>query len=218
MPLDPDDEAPRRILHGLCQTIVGPAGDCEPARAGDALVVVRGLGGAWGGGGGAGGAGSRGGARREADSVGAVEDSGVEPRRREHHRAPAAREDGIHVRLRDEGRGQIPDIPSRGIRIRGNSDHRPHVTPRALRDPHPQTGGAYHDKWRGSRAFDRSNTPIYSAVRLYSTDAQGDGAQVKLTELREAAARGVVDTVMLALPDMQGRLQGKRMTATHFHE
>ncbi len=39
-----------------------------------------------------------------------------------------------------------------------------------------------------------------------------------LDELREAAALGTVDTVLLAMTDMQGRLQGKRLTATHFLE
>jgi glutamine synthetase len=39
---------------------------------------------------------------------------------------------------------------------------------------------------------------------------------VTLDELRQAAADGSVDTVLLGLVDMQGRLQGKRMTARHF--
>jgi glutamine synthetase len=39
---------------------------------------------------------------------------------------------------------------------------------------------------------------------------------VTLEELREAVEKGTVDTVLLALTDMQGRLQGKRLTATHF--
>src|ERR1700719_5120084 len=39
---------------------------------------------------------------------------------------------------------------------------------------------------------------------------------VTLDELREAVTGGTVDTVLLALTDMQGRLQGKRLTATHF--
>jgi glutamine synthetase len=37
-----------------------------------------------------------------------------------------------------------------------------------------------------------------------------------LEELTEAVSGGVVDTVLLAMTDMQGRLQGKRLTATHF--
>ncbi len=37
-----------------------------------------------------------------------------------------------------------------------------------------------------------------------------------LEELRAAAGDGTVDTVLLAMTDMQGRLQGKRLTATHF--
>ena len=39
---------------------------------------------------------------------------------------------------------------------------------------------------------------------------------MKLEELREAVGRGAVDTVLVAMTDMQGRLQGKRLTATHF--
>ncbi len=39
-----------------------------------------------------------------------------------------------------------------------------------------------------------------------------------LEELAEAVLRGGVDTVLLAITDTQGRLQGKRLTATHFLE
>jgi glutamine synthetase len=40
---------------------------------------------------------------------------------------------------------------------------------------------------------------------------------VRLEELRDAAAAaGSIDTVLLAMTDMQGRLQGKRLTASHF--
>jgi len=41
---------------------------------------------------------------------------------------------------------------------------------------------------------------------------------LELDDLREAAGSGEIDTVLLALTDMQGRLQGKRLTATHFLE
>jgi glutamine synthetase len=41
---------------------------------------------------------------------------------------------------------------------------------------------------------------------------------MKLDELRAAHAEGAIDTVVLALTDMQGRMQGKRLTATHFLE
>ena len=37
-----------------------------------------------------------------------------------------------------------------------------------------------------------------------------------LDELRRAVAAQEIDTVVLALTDMQGRLQGKRFTAGHF--
>jgi glutamine synthetase len=39
---------------------------------------------------------------------------------------------------------------------------------------------------------------------------------VTLDELRDAVAGGTVDTVLLAIADMEGRLQGKRLTAQHF--
>ncbi len=35
-------------------------------------------------------------------------------------------------------------------------------------------------------------------------------------ELKQAVAAGTVDTVLLAIADMEGRLQGKRLTASHF--
>jgi len=41
---------------------------------------------------------------------------------------------------------------------------------------------------------------------------------MRVEELREAVAHGTIDTVVLAMTDMQGRLQGKRLTATHFLE
>ena len=37
-----------------------------------------------------------------------------------------------------------------------------------------------------------------------------------LQELQKAVADGTVDTVLLAIADMEGRLQGKRLTASHF--
>jgi glutamine synthetase len=39
---------------------------------------------------------------------------------------------------------------------------------------------------------------------------------VTLDELKQAVADGTVDTVLLAIADMEGRLQGKRLTASHF--
>src|SRR4051794_34949416 len=41
---------------------------------------------------------------------------------------------------------------------------------------------------------------------------------MKLHGLRADASAGRTDTVLLVLTDMQGRLQGKRMTARHFLE
>ena len=39
-----------------------------------------------------------------------------------------------------------------------------------------------------------------------------------LDDLKRAVDEGTVDTVLLAIADMEGRLQGKRLTATHFLE
>jgi hypothetical protein len=39
---------------------------------------------------------------------------------------------------------------------------------------------------------------------------------VTLDELKHAVADRTVDTVLLAIADMEGRLQGKRLTASHF--
>ena len=39
---------------------------------------------------------------------------------------------------------------------------------------------------------------------------------MKLDELKKAVADGTVDTVLLVIADMEGRLQGKRLTASHF--
>jgi len=41
-------------------------------------------------------------------------------------------------------------------------------------------------------------------------------AAMKLEELREQVSKGTIDTVLLAITDMQGRLMGKRLTARHF--
>src|SRR3954451_3441284 len=41
-------------------------------------------------------------------------------------------------------------------------------------------------------------------------------APLSLDQLRDAVRAGRIDTVLLALTDMQGRLQGKRLTAEHF--
>src|SRR5579862_31457 len=40
--------------------------------------------------------------------------------------------------------------------------------------------------------------------------------RVRLEELREQVDRGAIDTVILAITDMQGRLQGKRLVARYF--
>jgi glutamine synthetase len=51
-----------------------------------------------------------------------------------------------------------------------------------------------------------------------SATATGQAPALSLEALRAAVAAGAIDTVLLAMCDMQGRLQGKRLTATHFLE
>jgi glutamine synthetase len=48
-----------------------------------------------------------------------------------------------------------------------------------------------------------------------ATDARPE-ASITLEALKAQVNEGVIDTVLLAITDMQGRLQGKRLTARHF--
>ena len=43
-------------------------------------------------------------------------------------------------------------------------------------------------------------------------------APLTLDELKTAIRPGAIDTVLLAMTDMQGRLEGKRLSAQHFLE
>jgi glutamine synthetase len=54
------------------------------------------------------------------------------------------------------------------------------------------------------------------ACSLYLHPYEPENQTMTLDELRAAVDEGTVDTVLLALTDMQGRLQGKRLTARHF--
>jgi glutamine synthetase len=62
---------------------------------------------------------------------------------------------------------------------------------------------------RDPRRWARDERPVHKRSSSSFT-------RVKLDELREAVGAGSVDTVLLAMTDMQGRLQGKRLTASHF--
>ena len=53
-----------------------------------------------------------------------------------------------------------------------------------------------------------ADSPLWSFFCTFSP--------VREEELREAVGLGTIDTVVLAMTDMQGRLQGKRLTGTHF--
>jgi glutamine synthetase len=49
-----------------------------------------------------------------------------------------------------------------------------------------------------------------------ATAAEKPKAAMTLEELKRLVEQGAIDTVLLAVPDMQGRLQGKRLTARNF--
>jgi glutamine synthetase len=57
---------------------------------------------------------------------------------------------------------------------------------------------------------------IKPPVPLPQSSRSSTFIRVTLEELEKAVEQGTVDTVLLAITDMQGRLQGKRLTATHF--
>jgi glutamine synthetase len=48
--------------------------------------------------------------------------------------------------------------------------------------------------------------------------SDGHGVALGVEELKRAVSDGTVDTVLLVIADMQGRLQGKRLTGRHFVE
>jgi glutamine synthetase len=52
--------------------------------------------------------------------------------------------------------------------------------------------------------------------RTPATTRHQSGAMLTLGELRDAVKAGLIDTVLLALPNLQGQLKGKRYAARHF--
>ena len=55
-----------------------------------------------------------------------------------------------------------------------------------------------------------------AALRPRPPPAVASLAEVTLDELKKSVDDGTVDTVLLTIADMEGRLQGKRLTASHF--
>src|ERR1700690_2516331 len=73
------------------------------------------------------------------------------------------------------------------------------------------------------RAMDCSSIPVANVgARHHTSDLREMArrmyllAAMKLDELRDEVASGRIDTVLLAITDMQGRLMGKRVAADHF--
>ncbi|MFD7341772.1 glutamine synthetase [Streptomyces violascens] len=62
----------------------------------------------------------------------------------------------------------------------------------------------------------RLSTPSASAAQNPSAARQLPTGRLGLDELRSAVKAGLVDTVVLALPNLQGQLKGKRYGARHF--
>ena len=58
--------------------------------------------------------------------------------------------------------------------------------------------------------------PRPAGLRPRPPPAVASLAEVTLDELKKAVDDGTVDTVLLTIADMEGRLQGKRLTASHF--
>jgi glutamine synthetase len=57
-----------------------------------------------------------------------------------------------------------------------------------------------------------------TVVRPTAGGSDGRAVALGVEELKRAVSNGTVDTVLLVIADMQGRLQGKRLTGRHFIE
>src|SRR5919112_708061 len=67
--------------------------------------------------------------------------------------------------------------------------------------------------WKPSRAV---NPRLRFGISTFTRIRCAPMASLTLDELRTAVDAGELDTVLLCLADMQGRLQGKRLTGRHF--
>ncbi|WP_327373049.1 glutamine synthetase family protein [Streptomyces sp. NBC_01216] len=65
-------------------------------------------------------------------------------------------------------------------------------------------------------ATPRPSSPPQSEADTASNAPQRPARAFSVDELRKAVAAGVIDTILLAVPDLQGRLKGKRYGARHF--
>lgn len=62
----------------------------------------------------------------------------------------------------------------------------------------------------------RPSSTAQPHTQTTSTGQRRPARAFSVDELRKAVAAGVIDTVLLAVPDLQGRLKGKRYGARHF--
>ncbi|MFZ3470343.1 glutamine synthetase family protein [Streptomyces sp. 4.24] len=65
-------------------------------------------------------------------------------------------------------------------------------------------------------ATSRPSSPAQPHTQTTSTGQRRPARAFSVDELRKAVGAGVIDTVLLAVPDLQGRLKGKRYGARHF--
>ena len=88
------------------------------------------------------------------------------------------------------------------------------------RGGHPEEEGYGHSRFEGLEHPHGEHLPGHreGGASRHPGDppARSLAAGVTVDELKKAVADGTVDTVLLAIADMEGRLQGKRLTATHF--
>ena len=69
---------------------------------------------------------------------------------------------------------------------------------------------------RSARPTSRQRSAPTSPATRSAVERSVAFVGVTVDELKKAVADGTVDTVLLAIADMEGRLQGKRLTASHF--
>ncbi|MFI8105342.1 glutamine synthetase family protein [Streptomyces sp. NPDC086023] len=67
-----------------------------------------------------------------------------------------------------------------------------------------------------AQAASRLSSTVQREAETASVSRQRPARAFNVDELRKAVGAGLIDTVLLAVPDLQGRLKGKRYGARHF--
>src|SRR4051812_19466845 len=116
-------------------------------------------------------------------------------------------------RARRAARGPARD---RTARLRSRRVGRRAADHRRCHSGRPRSGAAIRARRGGGRTQARPALPAREGLAPVVGDDVRLDQGMTLDELRSAVHAGEIDTVLLAIVDMQGRLQGKRLTATHF--